>query len=212
MQWRRIIRSASRSSASLWVPLWSLPRRSTLNTIFRSRNWWVIKYHGHQYHGANVDEVNRLVVQEVEKPPAEPTREEQLQSQLSQQLNLPSLQDSSAGVNLNVKQQPPEGKVMYSWFEVFTRNCKVVLTRFLGEIHRKFHSRRMSINFFFRVYNKIRKGWIPLSLIFQEIICAIISDDIWDIIKYKCTYINTLKYTHFLMNLHFNHQVDGKRY
>ncbi|XP_068978746.1 major facilitator superfamily domain-containing protein 6 isoform X2 [Bombus flavifrons] len=47
---------------------------------------------------------------EVEKPPAEPTREEQLQSQLSQQLNLPSLQDSSAGVNLNVKQQPPEGK------------------------------------------------------------------------------------------------------
>ncbi|XP_043600219.1 major facilitator superfamily domain-containing protein 6 isoform X2 [Bombus pyrosoma] len=47
---------------------------------------------------------------EVEKPPAEPTREEQLQSQLSQQLNLPSLQDSSAAVNLNVKQQPPEGK------------------------------------------------------------------------------------------------------
>ncbi|KOC63661.1 Major facilitator superfamily domain-containing protein 6 [Habropoda laboriosa] len=45
---------------------------------------------------------------EVEKPPAEPTREEQLQSQLSQQLNLPSLQDSSAGVNL--KPQPPEGK------------------------------------------------------------------------------------------------------
>lgn len=47
---------------------------------------------------------------EVEKPPAEPTREEQLQSQLSQQLNLPSLQDSSAAVNLNVKQQPPEDK------------------------------------------------------------------------------------------------------
>ncbi|CAK9807696.1 Major facilitator superfamily domain-containing protein 6 [Anthophora quadrimaculata] len=45
---------------------------------------------------------------EVEKPPAEPTREEQLQSQLSQQLNLPSLQDSSAAVNL--KPQPPEGK------------------------------------------------------------------------------------------------------
>lgn len=59
------------------------------------------------------NQVTRLVVQEVEKPPAEPTREEQLQSQLSQQLNLPSLQDSSAGVNLNVKQQPPEGKVMY---------------------------------------------------------------------------------------------------
>lgn len=58
------------------------------------------------------NQVTRLVVQEVEKPPAEPTREEQLQSQLSQQLNLPSLQDSSAGVN--VKQQPPEGKVMYS--------------------------------------------------------------------------------------------------
>ncbi|XP_012143977.1 major facilitator superfamily domain-containing protein 6 jef [Megachile rotundata] len=45
---------------------------------------------------------------EVIKPPAEPTREEQLQSQLSQQLNLPSLQDSSAAVNL--KPQPPEGK------------------------------------------------------------------------------------------------------
>lgn len=47
--------------------------------------------------------------QEVEKPPAEPTREEQLQSQLSQQLNLPSLQDSSAAVN--PKPQPPEDKV-----------------------------------------------------------------------------------------------------
>ncbi|XP_076651289.1 major facilitator superfamily domain-containing protein 6 jef isoform X2 [Halictus rubicundus] len=45
---------------------------------------------------------------EVVKPPAEPTREEQLQSQLSQQLNLPSLQDSSAAVN--PKPQPPEGK------------------------------------------------------------------------------------------------------
>ncbi|CAD1478928.1 unnamed protein product [Heterotrigona itama] len=45
---------------------------------------------------------------EVEKPPAEPTREEQLQSQLSQQLNLPSLQDSSAAIN--PKPQPPEGK------------------------------------------------------------------------------------------------------
>ncbi|XP_016909766.2 major facilitator superfamily domain-containing protein 6 isoform X1 [Apis cerana] len=45
---------------------------------------------------------------EVEKPPAEPTREEQLQSQLSQQLNLPSLQDSSAAVN--PKPQPPEDK------------------------------------------------------------------------------------------------------
>ncbi|XP_076165616.1 major facilitator superfamily domain-containing protein 6 jef isoform X2 [Ptiloglossa arizonensis] len=45
---------------------------------------------------------------EVIKPPAEPTREEQLQSQLSQQLNLPSLQDSSAAVN--PKPQPPEGK------------------------------------------------------------------------------------------------------
>ncbi|XP_020288073.1 major facilitator superfamily domain-containing protein 6 isoform X2 [Pseudomyrmex gracilis] len=45
---------------------------------------------------------------EVEKPPAEPTREEQLQSQLSQQLNLPGLQDSSAAVDL--KPQPPEGK------------------------------------------------------------------------------------------------------
>ncbi|OAD54077.1 Major facilitator superfamily domain-containing protein 6 [Eufriesea mexicana] len=45
---------------------------------------------------------------EIEKPPAEPTREEQLQSQLSQQLNLPSLQDSSAAVN--PKPQPPEGK------------------------------------------------------------------------------------------------------
>ncbi|XP_054015731.1 major facilitator superfamily domain-containing protein 6 isoform X2 [Hylaeus anthracinus] len=45
---------------------------------------------------------------EVVKPPTEPTREEQLQSQLSQQLNLPSLQDSSAAVN--PKPQPPEGK------------------------------------------------------------------------------------------------------
>ncbi|XP_031825774.1 major facilitator superfamily domain-containing protein 6 jef isoform X2 [Nomia melanderi] len=45
---------------------------------------------------------------EVVKAPAEPTREEQLQSQLSQQLNLPSLQDSSAAVN--PKPQPPEGK------------------------------------------------------------------------------------------------------
>ncbi|XP_076632024.1 major facilitator superfamily domain-containing protein 6 jef isoform X2 [Colletes latitarsis] len=42
------------------------------------------------------------------KPPSEPTREEQLQSQLSQQLNLPSLQDSSAA--MNPKPQPPEGK------------------------------------------------------------------------------------------------------
>lgn len=49
------------------------------------------------------------LIQEVEKPPAEPTREEQLQSQLSQQLNLPSLQDSSAAVN--PKPQPPEDKV-----------------------------------------------------------------------------------------------------
>ncbi|KZC12453.1 Major facilitator superfamily domain-containing protein 6 [Dufourea novaeangliae] len=47
---------------------------------------------------------------EVLKPPAEPTREEQLQSQLSQQLNLPSLQDSSAAVN--PKPQPPEGKII----------------------------------------------------------------------------------------------------
>ena len=46
------------------------------------------------------------------KPAAEPTREEQLQSQLSQQLNLPSLQDSSAAVN--PKPQPPEGKVVDS--------------------------------------------------------------------------------------------------
>ncbi|XP_076242019.1 major facilitator superfamily domain-containing protein 6 jef isoform X2 [Calliopsis andreniformis] len=45
---------------------------------------------------------------EVVKPAAEPTREEQLQSQLSQQLNLPSLQDSSAAVN--PKPPPPEGK------------------------------------------------------------------------------------------------------
>lgn len=43
------------------------------------------------------------------KPPAEPTREEQLQSQLSQQLNLPGLQDSSAAVD--PKPPPPEGKV-----------------------------------------------------------------------------------------------------
>lgn len=47
----------------------------------------------------------------MEKPPAEPTREEQLQSQLSQQLNLPSLQDSSAAVN--PKPQPPEDKVYF---------------------------------------------------------------------------------------------------
>ncbi|KAG7190592.1 hypothetical protein KM043_006682 [Ampulex compressa] len=45
---------------------------------------------------------------EVNKPPAEPTREEQLQSQLSQQLNLPGLQDSSAAID--PKPQPPEGK------------------------------------------------------------------------------------------------------
>ncbi|XP_018313683.1 major facilitator superfamily domain-containing protein 6 isoform X1 [Mycetomoellerius zeteki] len=45
---------------------------------------------------------------EVTKPPAEPTREEQLQSQLSQQLNLPGLQDSSAAVD--PKPPPPEGK------------------------------------------------------------------------------------------------------
>ncbi|KAL0126821.1 hypothetical protein PUN28_005292 [Cardiocondyla obscurior] len=45
---------------------------------------------------------------EVVKPPAEPTREEQLQSQLSQQLNLPGLQDSSAAVD--PKPPPPEGK------------------------------------------------------------------------------------------------------
>jgi len=41
--------------------------------------------------------------------PAEPTQEEKLQSQLSQQLNLPGLQDSSAAVD--PKPQPPEGKV-----------------------------------------------------------------------------------------------------
>ncbi|XP_014478454.1 PREDICTED: major facilitator superfamily domain-containing protein 6 isoform X2 [Dinoponera quadriceps] len=45
---------------------------------------------------------------EVVKPPAELTREEQLQNQLSQQLNLPGLQDSSAAVD--PKPQPPEGK------------------------------------------------------------------------------------------------------
>ncbi|KAH0555488.1 major facilitator superfamily domain-containing protein 6 isoform X2 [Cotesia glomerata] len=45
---------------------------------------------------------------EVDKEPAEPTREEQLQSQLSQQLNLPGLQDSSA--QPLPKPQPPEGK------------------------------------------------------------------------------------------------------
>ncbi|KAG8040362.1 hypothetical protein G9C98_000933 [Cotesia typhae] len=47
---------------------------------------------------------------EVDKGPAEPTREEQLQSQLSQQLNLPGLQDSSA--QPLPKPQPPEGKVL----------------------------------------------------------------------------------------------------
>ncbi|CAD6214072.1 GSCOCG00011121001-RA-CDS [Cotesia congregata] len=45
---------------------------------------------------------------EADKEPAEPTREEQLQSQLSQQLNLPGLQDSSA--QPLPKPQPPEGK------------------------------------------------------------------------------------------------------
>ncbi|XP_015590380.1 major facilitator superfamily domain-containing protein 6 isoform X2 [Cephus cinctus] len=45
---------------------------------------------------------------EIAKVPTEPTREEQLQSQLSQQLNLPGLQDSSA--NIDPKPQPPEGK------------------------------------------------------------------------------------------------------
>ncbi|XP_063979164.1 major facilitator superfamily domain-containing protein 6 isoform X2 [Diachasmimorpha longicaudata] len=44
---------------------------------------------------------------EVVKPPAEPTREEQLQSELSQQLNLPGLQDSSAAPPVV---PPPEGK------------------------------------------------------------------------------------------------------
>lgn len=53
--------------------------------------------------------LSRFIFQEVAKPPVEPTREEQLQSQLSQQLNLPGLQDSSAAVDL--KPQPPEGKV-----------------------------------------------------------------------------------------------------
>lgn len=43
-----------------------------------------------------------------EMGPAEPTQEEKLQSQLSQQLNLPGLQDSSAAVD--PKPQPPEGK------------------------------------------------------------------------------------------------------
>lgn len=52
-------------------------------------------------------------MQELAKPPAEPTREEQLQSQLSQQLNLPGLQDSSAVVD--PKPPPPEGKV-YIYF------------------------------------------------------------------------------------------------
>ncbi|XP_066598677.1 major facilitator superfamily domain-containing protein 6 isoform X2 [Prorops nasuta] len=47
---------------------------------------------------------------EVVKPPAEPTREEQLQSQLSQQLNLPGLQDSSGSTIEPPKAQPPEGK------------------------------------------------------------------------------------------------------
>lgn len=45
---------------------------------------------------------------EVVKPPTEPTREEQLQSQLSQQLNLPGLQDSSAPDPK--PPPPPEGK------------------------------------------------------------------------------------------------------
>lgn len=156
------------------------------------------------------NEVTRLVVQEVEKPPAEPTREEQLQSQLSQQLNLPSLQDSSAGVNLNVKQQPPEGKVMYSWFDIFDLKCLLGTAKWWNS--QKISFQKNVYQFFITAYNKIRKGWIPLSFIFQEIICAVISDDIWDIIKYKCTYINTLKYTNFLVNLHFNYQVDGKRY
>jgi len=54
--------------------------------------------------------LKRCLVQEVAKPPAEPTREEQLQSQLSQQLNLPGLQDSSAAP-VDLKPPPPEGKV-----------------------------------------------------------------------------------------------------
>ena len=53
--------------------------------------------------------LNLYFAQEVTKPPSEPTREEQLQSQLSQQLNLPGLLDSSA--NPDPKPQPPEGKV-----------------------------------------------------------------------------------------------------
>lgn len=53
-------------------------------------------------------DVRSHVIQEVEKPPAEPTREEQLQNQLSQQLNLPSLQDSSAAP---APPPPPEQKV-----------------------------------------------------------------------------------------------------
>lgn len=51
--------------------------------------------------------------------PAEPTQEEKLQSQLSQQLNLPGLQDSSAAVD--PKPQPPEGKVYIQFFDQDTQ-------------------------------------------------------------------------------------------
>ncbi|XP_031777363.1 major facilitator superfamily domain-containing protein 6 isoform X2 [Nasonia vitripennis] len=45
---------------------------------------------------------------DAEKSPTEPTREEQLQSQLSQQLNLPGLQETSS--TMRPKTQPLEGK------------------------------------------------------------------------------------------------------
>lgn len=62
------------------------------------------------------------------KPPAEPTREEQLQSQLSQQLNLPGLQDSSAAVD--PKPAPPEGKVcIYFLIKIFINYIKIFINR-----------------------------------------------------------------------------------
>lgn len=55
-----------------------------------------------------------VFLQEVAKAPTEPTREEQLQSQLSQQLNLPGLMDSSG--NPDQKPPPPEDKVNKLFF------------------------------------------------------------------------------------------------
>lgn len=136
----------------------------------------MIKYHGYQYHGLNVESSNPSRCAGSGEASCRTNK-----GGAAAESTVSTVESAqSSGLVCRGKSECEtttawrQGNVFLIW-SVYSelQSGTDTISRWNSQ---KISFQRNIYQFSTRVYNKIRKGWIPLNLIFQEIICAIISD------------------------------------